>query len=74
MRRLSAAINVNSSATSTAPNCDSRLRRAIEPLSEKYSMRIWRSRATAAEPATMDSRIIRKTENSSVQANDESVK
>jgi hypothetical protein len=50
------------------------LRRAIEPLSEKYSMRMCRSRATAAEPATMASRIIRKTENSSVHANDESVK
>ncbi len=48
--------------------------RAIEPLSEKYSMRMCRSRATAAEPATRASTIIRKTENSSVQAKDESVK
>ena len=46
----------------------------MEPLSAKYSMRMWRSRATAAEPATIASRIIRNTENSSVQAKEESVK
>src|SRR5258708_34943141 len=37
-------------------------------------MRIWALRATAAEPATMASRIIRKTEISSVQAKEEEVK
>jgi len=48
--------------------------RFSEPLSAKYSMRIWRLRATEAEPATSASTIIRKTENSSVQAKDWSVK
>jgi hypothetical protein len=48
--------------------------RAGEPLSAKYSMRIWRLRATEAEPATSASTIMRKTENSSVQAKDWLVK
>jgi hypothetical protein len=37
--------------------------RASEPPSAKYSMRMCWSRATAAEPATSASTIIRKTEN-----------
>ncbi|CKT21640.1 Uncharacterised protein [Mycobacterium tuberculosis] len=74
MRMLSAPMRVNRMAIISAPNCASRLRRAIEPLSEKYSMRMCRSRATAAEPATSASMIMRNTENSSVHAKDESVK
>ena len=73
-RTLSAAIRKNRMATMAAPNWASPLRRAMLPLSAKYSMRMCRSRATAAEPATMASRIIRNTENSSVHAKDWSVK
>ena len=58
----------------SAPNRARRAGARAEPLSAKYSMRIWRLRATAAEPATSASTIIRNTENSSVQAKDWSVK
>ena len=64
----------NSSATMAEPKRASALRRAIEPLSEKNSMRMCWSRATAAEPATRASKIIKKTEISSVQAKEELVK
>ena len=74
MRVLSTAISANSRNTMMAPKRASARWRAGGPLSAKYSMRICRLRATEAEPATSDSTIIRNTENSSVQANDWSVK
>ena len=57
-----------------APKRASARWREAGPLSAKYSMRMCRLRATDAEPATRASTIIRNTENSSVQANDWSVK
>ena len=66
--------SVNSSATMAAPNTARRRCRWGEPLSAKYSMRMCRLRATAPEPATMASTIIRNTETSSVQAKEASVK
>jgi hypothetical protein len=60
----------NSSATISAPKRASARRRAALPPSAKASMRMCRLRATAAEPATSASTIIRKTEISSVHAND----
>ena len=71
---LNTAISVNSSATSIAPSRESVRYRAKVPLPEKYSIRICRSRATAAELPTKASTVIKKIENSSVQANDWSVK
>ncbi len=64
----------NSRATVAAPSMDRRLLRRAEPPSAKYSMRMCWSRATAAEPAMSASAIIRNTEISSVQANEELVK
>ena len=74
MRVLRTAIRVNSRNTVMAPKRAKARWRAREPLSAKNSMRIWRLRATEAEPATSASTIIRNTENSSVQAKDWLVK
>ncbi|MNE94793.1 hypothetical protein D3C80_1928030 [compost metagenome] len=74
MRAPSTASAMNITATASADRIASRRWRAALPRSKKNSMRILRSRATAALPATSASTIIRKTENSSVQANDSSVK
>jgi hypothetical protein len=73
-RVLSTAISANSRNIMSAPKRASARWRAAEPLSAKNSMRIWRLRATEAEPATSASTIIRNTENSSVQAKDWLVK
>lgn len=74
IRTPSTASARNITATPSADTMASRFCRAALPRSKKNSMRILRSRATAALPATSASTIIRKTENSSVQANDSSVK
>ena len=73
-RADSTASSANSSATSPAPNWASVRWRRSGPLSAKNSMRMCRLRATAAEPATMASTIIRNTDTSSVHANDTLVK
>ncbi len=73
-RALSTAMTANRTATERAPKRARRRRRTAEPPSAKYSMRMCTSRATAAEPATSASTIIRKTEISSVHAKEELVK
>ena len=70
MRKLKPAISTNSRHTISALKRISARRRGADARSTKYSMRICRLRATEAEPATSASTIIRKIENSSVQAND----
>ncbi len=73
-RADSTAISANSSATRAAPKRASARWRDSGPASAKYSMRMCRLRATAAELATMASTIIRKIDTSSVQANEALVK
>src|SRR5262249_6263130 len=73
-RTLSTAMTPKSKAVISAPKRASTWRRRAEPPSANHSIRMCTSRATAAEPATMASRIMRKTEISSVQANEELVK
>ena len=64
----------NSKAIMAAPNLANARCRLSGPESAKYSMRMCRLRATAADAAIMVSTIIRNTETSSVQANEASVK